>query len=179
MVQRLFLRDTLLFVGFLVVSGCGGSDDSTSAESGKIAINELMASNQEGPSDEAGEYDDWIELYNNSDEEIDLSGFYLSDKSAEPLRYQIPSGTTLASKAAMIFWADNDTDQGEYHLPFKLKKTGEEVILSDAGGNVIDQLSYAEADSGKAYGRFPDGDGDFVWCTTFSPAEANGSECSE
>ena len=38
-----------------------------------------MASNDSTITDEHGEYDDWIELYNNTNNPIDLSGYYLSD----------------------------------------------------------------------------------------------------
>ncbi|RMG87567.1 MAG: hypothetical protein D6714_02110, partial [Bacteroidetes bacterium] len=59
-----------------------------------VVINELMASNDEdsGIADPAGEYDDWIELYNNTSQTIDLASFYLSDDPAEPKKWKFPEG---------------------------------------------------------------------------------------
>ena len=58
--------------------------EAATAES-PLVINELMASNDAAIADDAGEYDDWIELYNNSNQSIDLSGYFLSDESETPL----------------------------------------------------------------------------------------------
>ena len=46
-----------------------------------VVINEFMASNSTTARDQDGEYDDWIELYNNSSSAIDLSGYYLTDRN--------------------------------------------------------------------------------------------------
>ena len=43
-----------------------------------VVINELMSDNVTAVADEAGEFDDWIELYNNSNAPIDISGYGLS-----------------------------------------------------------------------------------------------------
>jgi len=44
-----------------------------------IVINEFMAVNSYTAADQDGEYDDWIELFNLTSEEINLSGYYLTD----------------------------------------------------------------------------------------------------
>ncbi|MEZ4932743.1 MAG: hypothetical protein R2788_11550 [Saprospiraceae bacterium] len=44
--------------------------------SGSVVINELMASNQTSISDQNGEFDDWAELYNNSQSAVDISGWF-------------------------------------------------------------------------------------------------------
>ena len=50
-----------------------------------IVINELMASNVGTVMSPATNFDSWIELYNPSDQDVDLGGWYLSD-NAENLR---------------------------------------------------------------------------------------------
>ena len=45
--------------------------------------------------DEAGEYDDWIEIYNTSGEYIDLSGMYLTDKSDNLTKWKFPFGGVM------------------------------------------------------------------------------------
>ena len=46
----------------------------------RLVINEVVTANVSSASDPQGDADDWIEIYNSGDEEIDLSGYYLSDK---------------------------------------------------------------------------------------------------
>ncbi|UCD49215.1 MAG: hypothetical protein JSW27_16990 [Phycisphaerales bacterium] len=60
-----------------------------------IVINEFMAGNRETieDPDEAGQYPDWIELYNASNTSITLNGMYLTDDVNEPTRWQIPQVT--------------------------------------------------------------------------------------
>jgi len=74
--------------------GATNSSQPVAAGSG-LVINEFMASNRqtiEDP-DEAGQYPDWIELYNASDTPIILNGMYLTDDVNEPTRWQIPQST--------------------------------------------------------------------------------------
>ncbi|MDP2113379.1 MAG: hypothetical protein Q8K69_04915, partial [Bacteroidota bacterium] len=44
-----------------------------------IVINELLPKNTKYGSDQNGQFDDWIELFNLSSEDLDISGFYLAD----------------------------------------------------------------------------------------------------
>lgn len=57
-----------------------------------LVINEFMADNAHTLADpcEAGEFADWIELYNGSDEPIELNGLFLTDDLDEPTQWQIP-----------------------------------------------------------------------------------------
>jgi hypothetical protein len=52
------------------------------AASTPVVINEVMASNFSTLADPQGEFDDWIELRNVTDQAVDLSGWYLSDEAA-------------------------------------------------------------------------------------------------
>ena len=55
-----------------------------------LVINELMADNETALADEAGEYDDWVELYNRGQAPVQLSGYFLSDKADDPWLYALP-----------------------------------------------------------------------------------------
>ncbi|MFK7781749.1 CotH kinase family protein [Psychroserpens sp.] len=63
---------------------------------GDLVVNELMASNATTVADQDGEYDDWVELYNNSSETISLDNLYLSDDPTDLLAWQFPTGITMA-----------------------------------------------------------------------------------
>ncbi|NLF43808.1 MAG: T9SS type A sorting domain-containing protein, partial [Bacteroidales bacterium] len=127
-----------------------------------VVINEFVASNDSGAQDEAGEYEDWIELYNTGDNEVNLSGYYLSDKTDNIVKWQFPEGTVIASHAYLIIWADEDQEDGPLHSNFKLSADGESILLVDTELNIIDQYTYEAVASNMAYARIPNGTGNFV-----------------
>jgi len=125
-----------------------------------IVVNELMADNDNGIVDEAGENEDWVELYNNSDQAIDVSGFYLTDRYGNPRQWQIPAGTVIAARDYLLIWCDDDGAQGPLHANFKLGKDGEGVYLfaNDPALNIlVASLVYPAVGADEAYGRLPDG----------------------
>ena len=128
---------------------------------GDIVINEFMASNDATVADQDDEFDDWIELYNNSDSDIDVSGYFLSDDPEDQMKYELPEGTMLAANGYLTIWADSDEDQDGLHTNFKLSAAAESVVLSNVSGEIIDEVSYADQETDISYGRFPNGTGDF------------------
>lgn len=127
----------------------------------QIAINEVMAKNGNTLADPAGEFDDWIELANLSDQAIDLSGMYLSDKDSNPRKWTIPDGTMIDANSYLIIWADEDTAQEGLHANFKLSSAGETITLvsSDVSGNLLlDSLTFGELAEDVSYGRTSNGE---------------------
>jgi hypothetical protein len=57
----------------------------------QLRINEISNNNQNTLQDEYGEYPDWLEIYNYSASAINLSNYFLSDKSSVPLQFQLPN----------------------------------------------------------------------------------------
>lgn len=141
-----------------------------------IAINELMASNDAAQSDEAGEFDDWVELYNLTDQDFDISGYSLSDNYTIPYRWQFAEGTSIGPNEYLIVWIDDDGTQGPLHTSYNLSSKGEQVILSDASGAVVDEVTYGEQETDMAYARIPNGTGEFIVETpTFSAHNEGGT----
>lgn len=125
-----------------------------------VRINEFLADNASVNRDEAGEYDDWVELYNGSAIAIALDGLYLTDDLAQPHKWQIPAGTTIPPGGYLLVWCDGDTGQGPLHASFRLDRDGEEIGLfdSDAHGNVpLDTVVFGPQREDVSYGRRPDG----------------------
>ncbi len=111
-----------------------------------LYINEVMVSNTITITDEAGEYEDWVEIYNPNDYEIDLAGYYLTDNhypTASSLT-QIPSGyteTIIPAHGYKIIWFDEDIDQGPLHMDNKLGTSADAVyLIAPDMLNVIDQV---------------------------------------
>jgi spore coat protein CotH len=135
---------------------------------GDLVINEIVASNDTGETDEEGEYEDWIELYNTTDETLSLDNLYLSDDEDDKLIYQFPAGTTLEADSYLIVWCDKDEEQGDFHAEFKLSSGGESVFLSYADETILENITFGEQTTDLSYSRSPNGTGDFViQATTF------------
>jgi hypothetical protein len=117
--------------------------------------------------DQNGEYDDWIELYNNSASSVDLSGYYLTDNSGKLTKWQFPSNTVISGNGYLIVWADKDTLQSGLHANFKLSADGEKLYLLTPQIGIADQVKFGAADSTKelSYARVPNGTGAFIWQT--------------
>ena len=68
-----------VFAEVYILTAC---EKKYAEEERKIVINEIMPVNTTTATDQVGEYDDWIELYNISSERQDISGWLLSDSKS-------------------------------------------------------------------------------------------------
>ena len=136
----------------------------TISVSGSLVINEFLADNETIIADQDGDYDDWVEIYNNDTEAINLSGYYLSDDAAEPDVWMFPD-TTIQAGGYIVVWADKDEEQEGLHADFKLSKEGEAVILSNANLEVVDMVEFDAQDTDISTGRYENGTGDFIQMT--------------
>jgi hypothetical protein len=173
----------VLLVLLASLVGCG--EEPVVRRSTPIRINEL---NPDNPvyQDMVGDTDDWIELYNPTDEEFQLEGSYISDSANKRFKDQFIAGTVIPANGVLLVWADAELTQSSArapHVSFKLSATGEGVWLSNPDGYVIDSVDFGKMPmdpSGEEWtslARFPDGAGPFVWCTESTPDELNGSGC--
>ncbi len=153
-------------------AGAGGSGGSR--EPATLVINELAAKNEGTSVDEFGETDDWLELLNVSDENVDLAEFVLTDGGGATVA--LPP-RTLAAGEYVVLWADGEPEQGPLHLPFKLDADGERVSLIRAG-EPTDAIVSPKLSENESFARFPDGDGAFARCRYASPGRANGEACT-
>lgn len=168
----------------IAVAGCGSNLDagshaaapSETAIPAKLMINELQAANKDTITDEHGDADDWIEIYNSGNQEVDLKGFAISDSGKK----QTIGGTLLVEAGGFVLlWADDSPSQGVSHLGFKLSASaGDSVTLADGAGKVIDTISFGPTPDHESYARHPDGTGPFVWCQSPTPGASNGSTCA-
>lgn len=148
--------------------------NTTLAATNKLYINEFMASNGTSKSDEYGEFDDWFEIYNDNETEVDLSGYYLTDNLSNPAKWKIPSGVKITGKSFLLFWADGQTDQGNMHTSFKLSASGEELGIFDTDGTtLIDSVTFGTQQSNISFGRNGDGAEDWIYYTISSPGATN------
>lgn len=153
-----------------------------------LYINELMASNTANVADEYNEYDDWFEIYNPNNFEVDLDGYYITDSLDNKTKYRFGSGnnrTIIPANGFLMIWADEQNPQGVLHGNFKLNSAGEELalILPD-GETVVDSIIYGQQlTTDHSWGRQTDGDEtwfDFNYTTPgFSNNQTVGIEASK
>ena len=135
----------------------------------QVVINELMASNASTASDPSGQFADWVELYNNTNAAIDMSGIFLSDDNTNLQKWYFPLGTTIPANGYLIVWADQDLLETDIHSNFKLSSNGETLILSNTNGAILDSVTYPVATADMSYERYPNGTGAFaVMSPTFN-----------
>jgi hypothetical protein len=163
------------WLGLLAVLGlglaCAPKSDSP------VRLNEILPSNSNNCRDEAGERDDWVEIYNTSDIAVALAGYSLTDDTASPRKSVVPEGVTIEARSALLFWADATPNQGKTHLTFRLKSKAEEVVLYDPDVRQVDICRWTDAYSDVSFARVPDGNGEWVLCTQPTCGEDNSSAC--
>ncbi len=145
---------------------------------GQIVINEYSCANINGPTDSFGENEDWVEFYNPTGTAFDLTGYYLSDKSSNLTKWEIPSGIVPANGYQTVFFSGNDgIFSGEIHAGFGLSQTTNEwIILASPSSAIVDSLKIIHVNQiDDSYGRVTDGSATWgVFSTpTFGVANTN------
>lgn len=143
---------------------------------GQVIINEYSCSNVSGVTDAYGEREDWIELFNTTGAAVNLTGWYLSDRSTNLTKWQIPSGSIAANGYKMVFCSKRDLVNGnQYHPNFNLSQTeGEWIILTNPSLVVVDSFKIVymtKADH--SIGRTTNGAATFSLFSTPTPNAAN------
>lgn len=142
---------------------------------GPLRINEFMASNSASISDQYGEYDDWVEIYNPTTTRVWLGSLFLSDKMGSPGKYKFPF-QYLESKAFFLVWLDGQPEQGDDHASFKISSGGEKLRLSNRpaeGYSIIDSISFGPQESDISMGRSEDGGSNWIAFNQPSPGFPN------
>ena len=143
-----------------------------------LLINEFMASNDLTIADEAGEFEDWLEIYNYGTNSIDVGGMYLSDGDLTVGEFwQIPTtdpaATTIPAGGYLLFWCDKDDAQGILHADFKLSAAGESIGLFDSNENLIDAYTFGTQQTDISFGRQPNGGTAWATYATSTPGASN------
>lgn len=138
----------------------------------QLVINEFMAANSSTINDpDFDESADWIELYNASNEEVDLTNHFLTDNLSEPNKWAFPAGTFIASHGFLMIWADGKNIG--LHTSFKLSAEGEEIGLFDQNLHPVNTIIYPLQKTNISYGRYLDGGASWYWFSNASPGYSN------
>ncbi len=139
-----------------------------------IVISEVMAMN--GVYENGHAYD-WIELYNDGGESVNLSGWFLSDSKKNPYKWAFPSGAKLKAGAYLTVFCTGDEDVSpgkgdEFYATFKISSQGEKLLLSNVAGEPVQLLEIPAQYGTVSYG-LPSGSGDYGYFATATRGEKN------
>lgn len=156
------------------------TEDSKRGE--HLRINEIMPNPKSGLRDEDDELQDWIELFNDSDEPISLANFALSDKEHRPLKWRFPAEAEIEPRGYyIIYCSGKDRPRKSFpHTNFKLSAEHETIVLSDSKGRLIDRVTIDNVPSDTSYGLNDDGEWQlFNIATPGSPNNKQGELSSD
>lgn len=114
----------------------------------RIVINEVYARG-------VAEDPDWVEIYNESDVEVSLSGYMIYDnggQSGAKPKLTFPDTSLIAPHGYFVIVTDIGGETG-----FGLSSAGEEIWLENSNGNLIDNVIFPPMEVTQSYGRNPDG----------------------
>ena len=96
-----------------------------------ILISEFCASNDSVIADEDGDFSDWIELHNRSDQQVQLNGWGLSDSENGEVRWLFPEISLDPGHYMVVFTSGKDRRDPDQnlHTNFKLSSAGEVLTL--------------------------------------------------
>jgi len=144
-----------------------------------LIINEVNATSS-GITDNFGDLEDWIELYNTTASSIDIAGLYITDDVLNKTKYQIPPGTNdetvIPANSYKILWADEETYEGVLHLNFKLSADGEAVgLYQTVGDNIVTlaEVTFPAQPATTAFARIPNITGPFMSTEVPTPGSEN------
>ncbi len=125
-----------------------------------VVVNEVLT-HSDAPQEDA------IELHNYGSNEVDLSGWFLSDSSNNLKKYRIPDGTKISPNGYLVFYEKSlllDNGINGFSLS---SSRGDEVWLTEADGSgnllrFVDKVSFGASANGVTFGRYPNAIGSFV-----------------
>ena len=154
--------DGQLFTRQLMYYPTPGSTNNPSPA--PVVINEWMAANTATIVNPLTSLlDDWIELYNFSDQPVDLAGYYVTDDQNNKKKWRIPNDplAIIPPYGFLLIWADEagstNTTGSAFHASFKLSKSGEFLGIYSPSQVKVDSYAFGPQTDNVSQGRFPDG----------------------
>ena len=145
-----------------------------------LVINEILSSNHSCLVASDSTTPDWIELYNNSDADINLEGYGLTDKAKEPFLFTFPS-VTIAAKGYLVVYCTDSLDisnkDGILRTGFKLSSSGETLALTGANKVTIQVMEFPAIPTDVSYGLAENGE--YLFYEVPTPAAPNSGTTSE
>lgn len=142
-------------------------------ESDPLRINEILVRNKYSITDEDGDRDAWVELYNGSASPISLDGYCLSDRADSPFKWAFPEGLVIEPGGYLLIYLDGkDRIEGYLHTSFSLSVSDGVLLLTNKNGLRQDMV-YIDPNIGSNISFGLASDGYFKYFATPTPGAAN------
>ncbi|NQV31516.1 MAG: CotH kinase family protein, partial [Phycisphaeraceae bacterium] len=143
-----------------------------------VWINELVASNRRTLTDASGNTPDWIELYNDGSQAVDLNGWLLTDDPDTVDKWSFPEHAVLVPHGYLVVLASGETSdpvidsQVDIHTNFALDEKGEYLALTDDQGHLVHEIAprYPSLETDISYGLWQ---GELRHFSNPTPGKAN------
>jgi hypothetical protein len=172
----------LLWAG-VWTSGCGSGSGTSGAHAegakvdqtgdASLSINEIMSLNVLTAKDENGVASPWIEISNPTGQDIDLTGYALTDDFNSPQKAVFPAGVVAKAHGTVLLWADQNPAAGPAHVSLFLPAAGGSLGLARPDGSFIDRLTFGPQGVDLSAAREPDGSSSWVTEWNASPGASN------
>ena len=129
----------------------------------KIIINEYITHNKGSNYASNGGYYDWVELYNTTNEDLNLEGLSLSDDEKNLNKFIFPNVVIKSKSYLVVYLTGGEKIDNEVYAPFRLSDDDKKIILS-ANEKVIDEVNVVKLERNMSYGRSSD-----KWLYYFTP----------
>jgi hypothetical protein len=143
----------------------------TAAASG-VFLNELAAAGS-ALLDQQGEAEPWVELFNASGEEQELTDHSLTDDDSLPTRWQFVPGQRIAPGGTLVLFLDGEPQEGLDHTGFALDPDATVLQLRAPDGALLDEIPVTSGAVGVTWGSSPDGSDSWVELETPTPNAPN------
>ncbi len=176
------IDETLFFISSLTLGDSGSPIDiDSSAWRYRVGYAEpcggVVDWAQVAHPDVEGGFSDWVELYNQGDEPVNLTGWHLTDDEETPNKWHFPDGTTIAGNGYLLVLADRETEvPGDFlHANFALSADGEFLGLSNDEGVYVSQFEegYPQQNPFRSYGLSVSEGNSYVYFEQPSPGSEN------
>ena len=137
----------------------------------KIKITEYLSHNKGANYNNAGEYSDWVEIYNEG-EDISLLGLSLSDEEKNLNKFMLPDKVIKNGEYLVIYLNGGKDVEGSITANFKLSDNDKKIILS-GNGKIIDEVEIVKLEKNMSYGLK---DGKWLYFYTPTPGKDNNTE---
>lgn len=122
-----------------------------------IVINEILPS-PEGPD----EKDEWIEIFNQNNFEVDVSNWEITDIAGKTETYAFPQITKIPGRGFLVL------SRPESKITLNNDEDG--LLLIQPNGNILDNVNYQKALRGQSYNK---AESNWVWSPVLTPASKN------
>lgn len=151
------------------INGFESIDSANMCKEKEVVISEMCITN-------ADSYD-YIELYNPTDKPVSLSSYRLSDSSDPEKAITLKTEAVIKPKSYYSVYCSNctyyDKKKNQTFVDMGLNRYGEDIVLTDSNGFVVDSIEYGTTVNGYTCGRDVEKDSTLVYFSKSTPSAAN------